>query len=101
MLSKFDSLTAQQKKVLDGIFLANNKCFSAFEEIARMSMYRNLVIERIHGSDVVIEQDADDTQEIQIILKGRVKMMLYKHDLNRNLEIGQLLSGEVCGDESI
>lgn len=66
-----------------------------------MSMYRNLSIERIRGSDVVIERDADDTQEIQIILKGRVKMMLYKHDLNRNLEIGQLVAGEVCGDESI
>jgi hypothetical protein len=64
-------------------------------------MYRNLVIEKIRGSDVVIERDADDTQEIQIILKGRVKMMLYKHDLNTNLEIGQLVAGEVCGDESI
>ncbi len=27
--------------------------------------------------------------------------MLYKHDLKKNLEIGQLVSGEVCGDESI
>lgn len=28
-------------------------------------------------------------------------MMLYKHDAKSNLEIGQLVSGEVCGDESI
>jgi len=27
--------------------------------------------------------------------------MLYKHDLNTNLEIGVLIAGEVCGDESI
>jgi len=29
-----------------------------------MSMYKNLMIKRISGSDVTIEYDADDTQEI-------------------------------------
>lgn len=28
-------------------------------------------------------------------------MVLYKHDAKTHLEIGQLVSGEVCGDESI
>lgn len=66
-----------------------------------MSIYKSLKIERVQGADKVIAFDAEETENVQIILKGRVRMMLYKHDAKTSLEIGQLVSGEVCGDESI
>jgi CRP-like cAMP-binding protein len=66
-----------------------------------MSIYKHMKIERVQGAGTVLEHDAEEAKTILIILKGRVKMMQYKHDLNANLEMGQLLAGEVCGDDSI
>lgn len=64
-------------------------------------MYKHLSIETIYGIDKIIEEDADDTEDIQIILKGSVMLSLFKFEVNTNLELGQLVAGEICGDASI
>ena len=72
-----------------------------FDKLARMNMYKNCKIEKIYGAEKIIEEDADDTKVIQIILQGRVKLSIYKWDVKTSLELGQLIAGEVCGDASI
>ena len=34
------------------------------DKMARMYIYKHCRIEKMNGTDIVIEQDADDTQEI-------------------------------------
>jgi hypothetical protein len=101
MLRTFASLTESEKQELDQIMVSNSKVLSTYEQIARMSIYRHLRIERVQGAGTVIERDAEEAQDIQIILSGKVRMLLYKHDAKSYLEMGQMVAGETCGDESI
>lgn len=64
MLEQFDQLRASEIEVLDQIMHKNNKCLSMLDKMARMYIYKHCHIEKIHGTDIIIEQDADDTQEI-------------------------------------
>ena len=83
------------------MLVRNNRFFSMFDRRARVTMYNHCKVVRFSGKGSLVEEDSEDTDHIQIILKGRVNQIHYSGNLNIEMDLGYLCEGEVVGDSSI
>ena len=76
----------------------NNRFFSIFDQSTRLAMYRHCRVHRHMGKDLEIEADVEETENIQIILRGNIHIVQVRDELDIQLRLASLRAGEVCGD---
>ena len=64
-------------------------------------MYSHCRVNRIHGKDLMIERDVEETDNIQILLRGNIHIVQVNDELDIQLRLASLRAGEVFGDQSI
>lgn len=53
------------------------------------------------GKEKVIDRDVEETDNIQILLRGNIHIVQVNDELKIALRLASLRAGEVCGDQSI
>ena len=100
-LENWMMLSHKDQAMLDSHLSKNNRFFSIFDQTTRFAMYKNCRVLRHHGTETVIERDVEETENIQIILRGNIQIVQVNEELGIKLGLASLRAGQVCGDQSI
>lgn len=66
---------------------------------ARITMIRHCQVNTWHGVGKVIEEDVDETENIYVVLKGKVDAKIWHAELKVESDIATMKAGEVFGDD--
>ena len=100
-LKMWNEISRQEQLALDLLLAKNNRFFSIFDQSTRLAMYENCTVQRHFGKEKVIDRDVEETDNIQILLRGNIHIVQVNDELKIALRLASLRAGEVCGDQSI
>ena len=61
-------------------------------------MYSHCVVQRHRGVNLEIDRDVEETENIQILLRGNIHIVQVNDELDIALRLASLRAGEVLGD---